>query len=182
MVNFHWEVRACLSTSRKKQWMWLRRALSTSFTLKSTRSLVSICSHVTRELRYFPGGIQQTCIGRENLSRVQNLYFLSHLVIEFILYMDCNNRCVKTKTKGIVLWVCNFTCRTQRVYSSPRRESLLHVLCVCVRVGFVFLSVRMSLKANSHVSIFCYIFSPWHVGDLAVCLSAMCCSLKTVDA
>lgn len=35
----------------------------------------SICSHVAREHSYFLAGFRQTCLEKENFSRVENLYF-----------------------------------------------------------------------------------------------------------
>lgn len=35
----------------------------------------SICSHVPREHSYFLAGFRQTCLEKENFSRVENLYF-----------------------------------------------------------------------------------------------------------
>lgn len=35
----------------------------------------SICSHAAREHSYFLAGFRQTCLEKENFSRVENLYF-----------------------------------------------------------------------------------------------------------
>ena len=43
--------------------------------IKISSFFSSICSHVTGERSYFPAGIQQTCVRRENFSRVENLLF-----------------------------------------------------------------------------------------------------------
>lgn len=48
----------------------------------------SICSHVAREHSYFLAGFRQTCLEKENFSRVENLYFFVSFGNSWINFVD----------------------------------------------------------------------------------------------
>lgn len=127
------------------------------------------------EHSYFPSGIQQTCIGKE--------HFL--VITQFILQMDCNNRGVKTKTKGIAQWECFFTWRTQYVFSPVPAEAaccMSRVSTACVCFVCVSLCMHVTPKANSRVSIYSDLFSLLHVDYVAVCFPAVYQALADAQA